>query len=275
VTTTLVPTPSRRGLAVARTRPTDVLLAEWTKLRSVRSTWWTLLATLLGTVGIGLGLCYATVARWDQLSIQDRLQLDPTFKSLTGLLLAQVAVAVLGVLAITSEYASGMIRSTFAAVPGRRSVLAAKAVVLVVPVLIVSTAASVIAFLGGQAILATKGAGVSITDPGVLRAVVGGGLYLTLMALFALGLGAVCRRTAGAVAGFVGLVLVAPMIVGALPKPWGPDIAKYLPSQAGQALLNVHSATNSLAPWTGFAVLCAWTATTLALAAWLVTHRDA
>jgi len=275
VTTTLAPTPPSRGIAVARTRPTDVLRAEWTKLRSVRSTWWTLLATLVGTVGIGLGVCYATVARWDQMSLLDRLQLDPTFKSLTGLLLAQVAVAVLGVLAITSEYATGMIRSTFAAVPARRSVLASKAVVLVVPVLIASTAASVIAFLGGQAILASKGAGISISDPGVLRAVIGGGLYLTLMAVFALGLGAICRRTAGAVAGFVGLVLVAPSIVGALPKPWGPDIAKYLPSQAGQAILNVHPATNSLAPWTGFAVLCAWAATALAVAAWLITRRDA
>jgi hypothetical protein len=275
VTTTLVPTPPRSGLAVARTRFADVLLAEWTKLRSVRSTWWTLLATVIGTVGIGLGVCYATVARWDQLSIHDRLQLDPTFKSLTGLLLAQVAVAVLGVLAVTSEYATGMIRSTFAAVPGRRSVLAAKAVVLVVPVLVVSTGACVVAFLGGQAVLASKGAGVSISDPGVLRAVVGGGLYLTLITLFALGLGAICRRTAGAIASFVGLVLVAPSIVTALPKPWGPDVAKYLPSQAGQAILNVHPAANSLAPWTGLAVLCAWTAATLALAAWLITHRDA
>jgi ABC-type transport system involved in multi-copper enzyme maturation permease subunit len=275
VTTTLAPAIARRGIAGGRTRPADVLLAEWTKLRSVRSTWWTLLAMLIGTVGIGLGVCYATVARWDQLSIPERLQLDPTFKSLTGLLLAQVAVAVLGALAVTSEYSTGMIRSTFAAVPGRRSVLAAKTVVLVVPVLIVSTAACVGAFLGGQAILASKGAGVSLSDPAVLRAVIGGGLYLTVMTLFAFGLGAICRRTAGAVAGFVGLVLVAPTIVGALPRPWGPDIAKYLPSQAGQAILNVHPAVGSLAPWTGFAVLCAWAATTLAVAAWLITRRDA
>jgi hypothetical protein len=252
-----------------------VLIAEWTKLRSVQSTVWTLIATLVGTVGIGFAVCYATVARWDQMSVHDRIQLDPTFKSLTGLFLAQVAVAVLGVLAITSEYATGMIRTSFAAVPQRRLVLAAKAVVLAIPVFVVGSAASFAAFLSGQAILASKHAGVSLSDPGVLRAVVGGGLFLTVLALFALGLGGICRRTAGAIAAFVGLVLVAPNIITALPKPWGPDIAKYLPSQAGQAILSVHPPANSLAPWSGFAVLCAWTAAALAMGAWLITRRDA
>ena len=272
---TAMTVPAPTDLERDDTNFTDVLRSEWIKFRSVASTRWTLLTAWAGTIALGLIVCAAIAGHWKHMSATDRASFDPTFRSLTGLSLGQLAVGILGVLAIASEYATGMIRSTFAAVPARRSVLASKAVVLVVPVLIASTAASVIAFLGVQAILASKGAGISISDPGVLRAVIGGGLYLTLMAVFALGLGAICRRTAGAVAGFVGLVLVAPSIVGALPKPWGPDIAKYLPSQAGQAILNVHPATNSLAPWTGFAVLCAWAATALAVAAWLITRRDA
>lgn len=139
-----------------------------------------------------------------------------------------------------------------------------------------STIGCVLAFLGGQAILNTKDAGVSLTDPTVLRAVLGGGLYLTVLALFGLGLGAIFRRTAGAIAAFIGLVLVLPVIVMQLPSPlW--DYAKYLPANAGQAVLSVKSGAGSaqLAPWVGFAVLCAWAAAALGIAAWRITRRDA
>ena len=266
-----VPVP----LGASEPRRRDVMRAEWTKLRTIRSTGWTLLTVLVGTIAIGALICEAVVSRWDQMSAIDQANFDPTFRSLTGLFIAQIAIGVLGVLAITSEYATGMIRSTLAAVPARRLVLAAKGVALAAPAILVSTVTCVAAFLTGQAILATKGIGVSITGPGELRAVMGGGLYLTVMALFALGLGAIFRRTAGAVTAFICLVLVAPVIVGALPKPWGPDIQKYLPGNAGQAILNVHATSGSLSPWAGFAVLSAWAAAALALGAWLITHRDA
>ncbi|MBV8295243.1 MAG: ABC transporter permease [Acidimicrobiia bacterium] len=260
----------------ARARP-DVwaaLRSEWTKFRSVRSTWWVLLVILAGIIGVGYLISAGTAARWADMTARERANLDAPFRSLTGLFVGQLAVGVLGVLVITSEYATGMIRSTLAAVPGRRLVLAAKGVVLDAPVWVLGTLASAVAFFIGQAVLAGKG-GVSITDPGSVRVVMGCGLYLTALALLALALGTIFRHTAGGIAAFIGLVLVLPSIVGPLPRPWGRDISEYLPSSAGQALLSHHQTAGTLAPWTGFAVLCAWTAAALVLATWLIAHRDA
>jgi hypothetical protein len=105
--------------------------------------------------------------------------------------------------------------------------------------------------------------------------VLGGGLYLTVLGLLGIGLGTVLRRSAGAISAFVGLVLVAPTVIRTLPSPWGPDIAKFLPSEAGQALLSVHPSSGQLSPWVGFAVLCAWAVAALALGSWLISRRDA
>jgi ABC-2 type transport system permease protein len=268
MTTTILPT------RVGAFRASNVVRSEWTKLRTVNSTWWLLGSVLVGTVAIGILVSAAVAARWDTMSAADRIGFDPTFRSLTGLFFAQLAVGVLGVLAITSEYGSGMIRSTLAAVPRRRAVLAGKSLAVAVSVLAVGTAACVAAFLAGQAIFSTKGIGVSLGAPGELGAVLGGGLYLAALALLALGLGGIFRHTAAAIFGFVLLVLVLPYLVSPLPAPFGRDIAQYLPSEAGQAILNVHTTANSLPPWTGFGVLCAWTVLALGAAAWLITRRD-
>jgi ABC-2 type transport system permease protein len=186
------------------------------------------------------------------------------------------------VLVITSEHSSGMIRSTFAAVPQRRRVFAAKATALLVATFVVSTVSSAAAILVGQAILSAKGAGVSITDASALRAVGGGGLYLTVLlshgaALLGLGLGAIFRHTAAAITAFIGLVLVLPTLVAPLPSPWGHDIAQWLPANAGQAFLSTNQSAGAveLHPWVGFAAVCAWAAAALGLAAWLMTRRDA
>jgi hypothetical protein len=204
--------PGAAAAQVDRDVPTatavDVVRSEWTKLRTVASTRWTLLACWAGTIGIGLIVCASVASRWSGLSPGQQASFDPTSRSLTGLLLGELAVGILGALVITSEYATGMIRSTLAAVPGRRVVLAAKAAVLAVPTLIVGVTASVIAFLGGQALLASTGVGVSLGSSGGLRAVIGGGVCLMLLALLGFGLGAIFRRTAGAIGAFVGLVLV-------------------------------------------------------------------
>lgn len=256
-------------------RIADAVRFEWTKLRTVRSTWWSLLTVFAGTIAVGAVVSAAVADRWNTMSLSDRAQFDPTFRSLTGLFLGQLAVGVLGVLAVTSEYATGMIRTTLTAVPRRRVVLGAKALVLAAPVLVVSTVASFSAFLICQAILGTKSAGVSLFAPGEIRAVFGGGLYLTVLALFALGLGVLFRHTASAISAFVGLVLVLPVVVGPLPNPWGRDISKYLPADAGQAILNIHPTPGSLAPWTGFALLCLWAMATMGVAGWFVTRRDA
>ena len=271
---TVMTLPASTDLGREDTNFTDVLRSEWIKFRSVGSTRWTLLAAWAGTIAVGLIVCAAIAGHWNHMSATERTSFDPTFRSLTGLSLGQLAVGILGVLVIASEYATGMIRSTLAAVPGRRRVLAAKALALAVPTFIIATVASLVAFLGGQALLASTGAGASMWANGELRAVIGGGVYLTLMAVFGLALGAIFRRTAGGIAAFVGLILVLPVVVAPLPNPWGRDISQYLPSDAGQAFLQIHTSAGSLPPWAGLAVLAAWVAAALGTAAWLITRRD-
>ena len=189
--------------------------------------------------------------------------------------LAQLAIGVLGVLVISSEYTTGMIRTTFAAVPRRPLVLFAKAVTFTVVAFVVATIACFVAFFIGQSILSAKHADVSITDPGVLRAVVGAGTYLTLVGLLGIGLGTLLRRTAGAIATLFGLVLVLPALTEALPSPWDTDVGKLLPINAGRALFAVRPSTDLLSPGQGFLVLVATVGVVLALATVAIVRRDA
>ncbi|MDQ6727496.1 MAG: ABC transporter permease subunit [Actinomycetota bacterium] len=264
------PPPSRGRLFRAALR------SEWTKLASVRSTIWSLLVTLVIIIGLGALFCAARVSRWDHLDPGEQLRFDPAGFSLNGIFLAQLAIGVLGVLVMSSEYATGQIRATFGAIPQRRLVLAAKAVVFAVVVGIVSLVACVSAFAIGQAIFTAKHAGVSLGDPGVARAVLGGAMYLAVIGLMGLGLAAILRRTAGAIATLVGILLVLPILVNFLPSPWNDDISKYLPGQAGGAIFQVvQRDSNALSAWVGFAVLCAYAAVALVAGAVLVDRRDA
>jgi ABC-2 type transport system permease protein len=256
----------------------DALGMEWVKFRTVRSTYWTLLFAVVATVGIGALVCVVHINRINHLSPGDRLEFDAVRFSLAGVQLAQLAVGVLGVLVMTNEYTTGVIRATFAAVPQRRLVLAAKGVVFAVAVFVVGEIASFAAFFVGQSILATKSVNVPIGDPGVLRAVIGAGLYLTVLGLFALGLGALVRHTAGAIATFFGLLLVLPGIVAALPQSWQDAIEKWLPVNAGEAIFRhgrFLGTSHSLAPWTGLGVFAAYAAVALVAAAVLLARRDA
>lgn len=255
----------------------DVLRSEWIKFRSVRSTYWTLLVTVVGMIGLGALFCAAYIARFDRLSPADRFEFRSAARSLTGFFLMQLAVGVLGVLVITSEYSTGAIRATFSAVPQRRLVLAAKAVVYLVTVLVVGIGSSFAAFFVGQAILSQKGVGVPISAPGVLRAVIGTGLYLTVIGLLSIGLGTILRRTAGAIAALVALVLILPGLVAALPSSWQDAIDPYLPSSAGEALIGhgPGSEGHLLSPWVGFGIFCAYAAAALLIGAVLLSRRDA
>jgi ABC-2 type transport system permease protein len=250
------------------------LHAEWIKLRSVRSTVWSLLVTVVLTVGLGALFCSARVARWDRLRPAQRLLFDPANFSLNGVFLAQLAVGVLGVLVVTSEYATGQIRATFGATPQRGLVLTAKVAVFAVVTFLVGLVASFAAFAVGQSILARKQASVTLGDPGVLRAVVGCALYLALLGVFAIGIGVILRRTAGAIAVVVGVVLVLPILTNFLPDPWGPDISKYLPGQAGTAMFRVVQLPDRLSPGAGLAVLAAWAFGSLLIGAALLLRRD-
>jgi ABC-2 type transport system permease protein len=255
----------------------DVVRSEWTKLWTVRSTYFTLLVA--ATSMIGLGALFTARYRVDKLGPVDRATFNPTALSLSGFFLAQLAFAVLGVLAITGEHSTGSIRATFAAVPQRRMVLAGKAVVLAVVSTVVGTGSAFAAFFLGQAILQSKGLEAHIGDPGVLRSVIGAGIYLAVVCLLALGVGALIRHTAGAIALVVVSVFILPGLVAALPSTWQDAITKYLPSYAGQAIIgHTRFASKSiqlLSPWAGVAVFCGYAAATLIASMVAVSLRDA
>jgi ABC-type transport system involved in multi-copper enzyme maturation permease subunit len=255
------------GLTLAR-----VAYSELIKLRSLRSTIITLSASVVLTVGTGVLLCLNARAH---VEAGRHLGTDPAVLTLYGAYLAPVTVGALGVLFITGEYATGMIRSTLAAVPRRLPVLWAKAGVLALAVMVISEAALLVTFLAGQAILSATPAGVSLADPGVLRAVTGTGLYVTVVGLLGMALGFVIRSTAGAITTLFGVLLVAPVLVNVLPAGWTGHIAPYLPSNAGQAIMLVQPAAGFLAPWTGLALFAGYAAAAVAVAAVTLKWRDA
>jgi len=254
-----------------------VLRSEWTKFTSVRSTTWSLLATVVLTIAIGILATAVEAQRWNQLSFVERLTFDPVRQSLTGILFSQLAIGVLGVLVVSAEYGTGTIRSTLAAVPNRPLVLGAKAAVFGVVALVVSEALSFAAFGIGQAILSGSTPTTSLSNPGALRAVVGAGLYLTLLGLFALGLAAIIRHTAGAISAFVGVLLVLPLIVQALPQSIIDDVGKFLPANIGVTMVGLRTpiGIDSFSPWAGLGLLALYAAAALVLGGWTMVRRDA
>ncbi len=251
-----------------------VAVSEWTKLRSVRSTRWTLLVTLLLIIGIGILACAVFEARWAHLSPDDRAHFRPLRANLAGVNFGQLAIGVLGVLVITAEYSTGMIRSTFMAVPKRLPVLWGKALVFGAVALAISLPSVFIVFFAGQAILSGQHINISISHPGVLRAVFGAALYMTVMGLFGLGLGAIIRNTAGGISALAGIVFVLPPVLDLLPSSVSNSVGPYLPSNAGGAVWTINPDPNTLAPWAGFGVFCAYAAVALAVAAVLMRRRD-
>jgi ABC-2 type transport system permease protein len=252
------------------------LRSEFIKLRSVRSTMWSLLATVVLTVGLGALICVARASRADHLDPRDLNGFDPTSFSLAGLLFAQLAIGVLGVLVISSEYSTGQIRATFGATPQRRLVLTAKVVVFMAVVFVVGLVTCLGAFFIGQSILSSKFQQASIGDPGVLRAIIGGAAFLAVIGALGVGLGSLLRRTAGAIAVFVVLLLIVPIFVNFLPSPWNDDIAKYLPLRAGPEIYRAAApSSGDLSLWAAFAVFCGYAVVSLALGGFLLTRRDA
>jgi ABC-2 type transport system permease protein len=273
--TSTIPAPT-----VPHYRPAGVLRSEWVKLRSVRSTTWTLLATVVATVGIGILATATEAGRWAQTPPGSRLSFDPTSLSLTGLLFSQFAIGILGVLVISAEYGTGTIRSSLAAVPDRRLLLAAKAAVFALVALVVGEVVSFGAFFVGQMLIGGGAPHATIGQAGVLRAVAGGGLYLALLGLFAMGLGSIIRHTAGALAAFVGVLLVIPLIVPALPTSLNHAIGKLEPFTIGSTMTSVNThvgsgATPAFSPWAGLALLAGYAALALAIGGWRMMRRDA
>jgi ABC-type transport system involved in multi-copper enzyme maturation permease subunit len=255
-----------------------LLLTEWIKIRSVRSTLWTLILLFVVTVGFTALLCLAISASWRQSRPATHASViaDPVGTILgTGLLFGQLAVCVLGVMIISSEYGSGTIRVSLLAVPRRWPMLTAKMLVFAIIVFVVGELAAFGSFFAGSAILHSH-VQVSLSDPGVTRAILGAGLYLTVLGWFSMAIGGLLRHTAGAITTAIGVVFVLPIIAAFLPASWGQHIHDYLPSSSGSMIAQAHQGANQvLSPWQGFGVFCIWTALLLAAAFTLLQRRDA
>jgi len=274
------------GATIARTGPDhraafrpatfgDALRSEWTKLRSVRSTFWALTATVVLGIALGALISAAAAHGYAKFTASEKLSWDPTGVSQSGMLIAQVAIAVLGVLCISSEYSSGMIRTSLIAVPKRGRVLAAKSLVFAVVTFVVGEVTCFAAFFAGQALISGHAPHAALGDPGVARAVAGGGLYLIALAVLSVAAGALLRHPAAAIAAMVGLLFVLPAIAQALPDSWRNPVTEFWPTQAGSQLTSVDIAAHTLQPWPGFAVMCLFVAIVYAIAWTLLDRRDA
>lgn len=252
-----------------------VLRSEWLKFWSLRSSYIAVTATVLGMISFGVLFSAVTANRWPQLREARKLVFDPTTTSLRGFELAQLIIGVLGVLIVTGEYGTGMIRASMSAAPKRLPVVWAKAAVFTAVAFVVGEFTSFVSFFAGQAILSSQHIETTLGAPEVLRSVVGTGLYLTGVGLLGVGLGWIIRSTAGGIATLFGILLVLPALGEALPDTWAQHINPYLPSNAGQVVTQIHPDPGLLAPWTGFAVFCIYVVVAFVGAAVLVTRRDA
>ncbi|HEY2506169.1 MAG TPA: hypothetical protein VGI58_06615 [Streptosporangiaceae bacterium] len=255
-----------------------LLLAEWTKIRSVRSTAWTLVLFVVATVGLTALLTWLIESNWTgpHASTRDiRIVADPVgFILGSGIGLGQLTICVLGVLLMSTEYSTGVIRASLLAVPRRYPMLAAKLVVFGALMVVLSEIVSFGSFFVGSALLHSK-VSVSLSDPDVLRAVLGAGFYLTALGIFALGIAGIVRHTAAGISIVIGVVLVLPILSGLLPGSWGAHIDAYLPEQAGTQVFTVHPANALLSAWQGLGILCIWAVLALVIAGILLDKRDA
>jgi ABC-type transport system involved in multi-copper enzyme maturation permease subunit len=254
---------------------TGALRSEWTKIRSVRSTMWTLGSAILVTVGISV------LGNWGQanhtdLTAAQLAQKDLIQRTLFGIILGQLIMVVFGAMAITSEYSTGMIRTSLTAQPRRRSVFWAKLLVVTAVAFVVGEVISFASFLIDSGFWRAKGVSLTLSSPHAMQAVVGGGLYLAGSAVLAFGLGAILRHTAGAITSGVGLLFVITILTNFLPENWQNHLDKWLPfNSGGQVWSTQHVAGTDLGAWTGFGVFMIYGAVAVLLGAWIFRKRDA
>jgi ABC-type transport system involved in multi-copper enzyme maturation permease subunit len=249
--------------------------AEWIKLRSLRSTRWTLAAMVIASIGLGALICGETAAHWSHLSTADKATWDPTNNSLVGTVFGQLAIAVFGVLAIAGEYSSGTIRSSVAAAPRRTPLLAAKVVTYGGVALALGELVSFTSYFLGQALYGGQVPRSSIGDPGVARAVAMTGGYLALVCLIAIGIAIMLRHTAGAITSIVAILLVVPAIMAALPSSLQNSIGRFLPEQiASSSTGAVLPEPHNFSPWVGFGLMVLYAAIALGAGTWTFLHRD-
>jgi ABC-2 type transport system permease protein len=247
------------------------IASEWIKFKTLRSTWAVLGVAILGMVVFGLIVAYNTRHLSSNLQAND---IDPS-GTLQGYYLGQLLIGALGVLFVSGEYSTGMIRSTLAAVPKRVPVLWAKLAVFVAVVATSMIAICFVAFLSAQGLISHYRTGWSLSDPGVLRVVIGTGVYLTLIGVIGGVLGWIVRSTPGALVAYIGVVLVLPVLFGNVLGQWGKNVGKFLPSSAGARFAQSIPDGYSLTPWWGLAVMVGWVLAGLAVAVFLLRRRDA
>ncbi|MFE8012989.1 ABC transporter permease [Streptomyces antibioticus] len=252
----------------------QVVRSEWTKIRSVASTVWTLSLAVVVTVALGMLIAALSKNEFDNLGARDRLSFDPTYISFAGMSLGQLAMIVFGVLVVSNEYSTGMIRTSLAAVPQRGTFLFSKIAVAAGLALAVGLVTSFVTFFLGQSMLGSLRA--EIGDPGVLRAVIGGGLYMTLIALFSMGVAAMLRSpmlSLGILMPFFFLISNILGNVGATKK-----VGRYLPDQAGSKIMQVVTPVDDdtpYGPWGGLAIMVVWVVAALLGGYLLLKRRDA
>jgi ABC-2 type transport system permease protein len=270
-TTALPPATRRAGLDGA-------LRSEWTKLRTVRSTIWSLVAMAAISIGLMSLIAWAAMHRWNRFDPEEKANLlrNPLEIVLARpVFVCQLVVAVLGVMVISAEYTTGMIRSTLQSQPRRLTVLTAKIIVFAALMLVVGELLGFAAFFVGRPIIAAH-VPVQLSDPGVTRSVIGAGLYLAMLGLLALAFGAIIRHTAGAITAVLGLILIVSNLTQLLPDSWGHHINAWMPTNAGQLVYQPRLPPDHLlTQWQGFAVFTGWTALLLTVAGVLFVRRDA
>lgn len=251
----------------------QVLRSEWTKIKSVRSTVWTLGLALVVTVALGILISALSKSNFDKLSLKEKITFDPTFTSFAGMGLGQLAMIVFGVLVVTNEYSTGMIRTSLAAVPQRGTFLFSKITIATVLALAVGMVTSFLAFFLGQAMLGEHR--TSIGDTGVLRAVIGGGLYMTLITVFSMGIATMLRSPMLSLGILMPFFFLISNILGAVPAT--KKVAQYFPDQAGRKVMRVITIDDDApyGPWGGFAIMVLWVVAALVGAYVVLRERDA
>jgi hypothetical protein len=252
-----------------------VVRSEWTKFWTVRSTKWSLLVATVLTIGFPVLAATVISTHWGSRSPHERAHFNPLDPALVGAQIAQLAIGILGILVVTGEYSTGMIRASLTAVPKRLPVLWAKAGVFAVVTFVLMLPAVLIAFFTSQSILSRHHASYSWHHPGVSRAVIGAALYLMVVAVLTVGVGAILRSTAGGISAFAAIFFVLPPLMNVLPASWNDAISPYLPSNAGRAVVLLTQDSSSLAPWSGFALFVGYAALALAAGAVVLMLRDA
>ncbi|WP_416976862.1 ABC transporter permease [Streptomyces sp. T028] len=252
----------------------QVVRSEWTKIRSVASTVWTLSLAVVVTLALGMLISALSKHEYDTMSADRRLDFDPTYISFAGMSLGQLAMIVFGVLVVSNEYSTGMIRTSLAAVPQRGTFLFSKIAVATGLALAVGLATSFVTFFLGQAMLGSYGA--DLGDPGVLRAVIGGGLYMTLIAVFSMGVATMLRSPMLSLGILMPFFFLISNILGNVPATR--KVGRYLPDQAGSRIMQVVTPVDDstpYGPWGGLAIMVAWVAAALAGGWLLLRRRDA